>query len=159
MKIIWAPWRMRFILDSKKEQSGCILCNLIEKKDGIENLVLSRSAESYIVINKYPYNTGHLMVVPNEHESDFTKLSIATMASIGAQSQKAVSVLNQAYKPAGFNIGVNLGEAAGAGIPKHVHYHIVPRWVGDANFMPIIGQTKVLPETVDDTYRKLKPYF
>lgn len=146
-------------MDSKKEQSGCILCNLLKEKDGPENLILSRNSESYIVINKYPYNTGHIMVVPNVHEADFTKLTAQTLASMNQQLQKVITVLNLVYKPVGFNMGMNLGEAAGAGIPKHAHYHIVPRWTGDNNFMPVIGQTKVLPETTEDTFNKLKPYF
>jgi ATP adenylyltransferase len=99
------------------------------------------------------------MVVPNVHENDFTKLSVSTMTSIGSQLQKAVAVLTEVYKPAGFNIGMNLGQAAGAGIPKHLHWHIVPRWIGDNNFMPIVGGTKVLPETPEETYQRLKDRF
>lgn len=159
MKVIFSPWRMKFILDSKKPKNECVLCDLLNQEDSDKNLILSRSSESYIVINKYPYNTAHLMVVPNQHGSDFTKLSATTMASMSAQLQKAISVLSEVYKPAGFNMGMNLGSAAGAGIPEHVHYHIVPRWVGDTNFMPIIGETKVLPETVEETYARLKPHF
>lgn len=159
MKRMWAPWRMKFILDSKKPQSDCVLCDLLKQNDSPENLILSRSEHSYIVINKFPYNTAHLMVVPNIHESDFTKLSKETMASMSAQLQKAISVLSGVYKPAGFNMGMNLGEVAGAGIPKHIHYHIVPRWVGDNNFMPIIGETKVLPETPEETFHRLKSHF
>lgn len=156
---MFAPWRMKFIVESKKPIPGCILCGLLTQEDSEQNLILSRSEESYIVINKYPYNTAHLMVVPNVHENDFTKLSASTMASINKQLQQAVSVLSKVYNPAGFNIGVNLGEVAGAGIPKHVHYHVVPRWLGDNNFMPIIGETKVLPETPEQTYGRLKAHF
>lgn len=156
---MFAPWRMKFIVESKKPTPGCILCGLLTQEDSEQNLILSRSEESYIVINKYPYNTAHLMVVPNVHENDFTKLSASTMASINQQLQQAVSVLSKVYNPAGFNIGVNLGEVAGAGIPKHVHYHVVPRWLGDNNFMPIIGETKVLPETPEQTYGRLKAHF
>jgi ATP adenylyltransferase len=159
MNQMWAPWRMKFIVDSKKPQLGCILCDLLKKKDSEENLILSRTDESFIVINKYPYNTAHLMVVPIVHGSDFTKLSATTLASMDAQMQKAISVLNEVYKPVGFNMGMNLGKAAGAGIPDHVHYHLVPRWTGDNNFMPIIGGTKVLPETPEQTYGRLKPHF
>lgn len=159
MKIMFAPWRMKFILESKKPIEGCILCNLLQKENSEENLVLARNDHSYIVINKYPYNTAHLMVVPTTHESDFTKLSAHTMASMSAQLQKVISVLTEVYKPIGFNLGMNLGKAAGAGIPDHVHYHIVPRWIGDANFMPIIGETKVLPETPEETYQRLKQHF
>ncbi|MEZ4846920.1 MAG: HIT domain-containing protein [Bdellovibrionota bacterium] len=159
MKLMWAPWRMKFILNSKKEADGCVLCDLQNQEDSQENLILHRGSESYIIINKYPYNTAHLMVVPKVHESDFTKLTASTMASISSDLQKAVAVLTEVYKPAGFNIGMNLGQAAGAGIPKHLHWHIVPRWIGDNNFMPIVGGTKVLPETPEETYSRLKDRF
>lgn len=99
------------------------------------------------------------MVVSNIHESDFTKLSASTMASINSQLQKAIAVLTEVYKPAGFNIGMNVGQAAGAGIPKHLHWHIVPRWIGDSNFMPVVGETKVLSETPEETYMRLKSQF
>jgi len=162
MKLMFAPWRMKFIVESKVKKdkdTGCILCGLLEQKDSQDNLVLSRGSDSYIVINKYPYNTAHLMVVPNVHEHDFTKLSSTVMSSMHQQLQQAVAVLSKVYNPAGFNIGLNLGEAAGAGIPKHVHYHVVPRWIGDNNFMPIVGGTKVLPETPEQTFERLKPHF
>ncbi len=160
MNRIFAPWRMKFIVESKvKKDSVCILCALLEQKDSEENLILSRSSDSYIVVNKYPYNTAHLMVVPNVHEHDFVKLSSQVMTSIHQQLQQVVRVLSKVYQPSGFNIGINLGEVAGAGIPKHVHYHIVPRWVGDNNFMPIVGDTKVLPETPEQTYQRLKDHF
>ncbi len=147
-------------MDSKtNKDTGCILCGLLTQKDSEENLILSRNADSFIVINKFPYNTAHLMVVPNVHESDFTKLSASVLASMSAHMQKIISVLNQVYQPVGFNMGMNLGKAAGAGIPDHVHYHIVPRWIGDNNFMPIIGETKVLPETPEQSYKRLKPHF
>lgn len=147
-------------MESKvKKDSVCILCALLEQKDSEENLILSRSSDSYIVVNKYPYNTAHLMVVPNVHEHDFVKLSSQVMTSIHQQLQQVVRVLSKVYQPSGFNIGINLGEVAGAGIPKHVHYHIVPRWVGDNNFMPIVGDTKVLPETPEQTYQRLKDHF
>jgi ATP adenylyltransferase len=156
---MWAPWRMKFILSSKKEAETCVLCDLQNQKDSQDNLILHRASESYIVINKYPYNTAHLMVVSNIHESDFTKLSASTMASINSQLQKAIAVLTEVYKPAGFNIGMNVGQAAGAGIPKHLHWHIVPRWIGDSNFMPVVGETKVLSETPEETYMRLKSQF
>ncbi|MCC7460449.1 MAG: HIT domain-containing protein [Proteobacteria bacterium] len=159
MKLMFAPWRMKFILSSKKEAETCVLCDLQTQKDSQDNLILHRTSDSYIIINKFPYNTAHLMVVPNVHENDFTKLSVSTMTSIGSQLQKAVAVLTEVYKPAGFNIGMNLGQAAGAGIPKHLHWHIVPRWIGDNNFMPIVGGTKVLPETPEETYQRLKDRF
>lgn len=159
MKLMFAPWRMKFILSSKKEAETCALCDLQTQKDSQDNLILHRTNDSYIIINKFPYNTAHLMVVPNVHENNFVKLSVSTMTSIGSQLQKAVAVLTEVYKPAGFNIGMNLGQAAGAGIPKHLHWHIVPRWIGDNNFMPIVGGTKVLPERPEETYQRLKDRF
>lgn len=158
MTRIWAPWRMKAIMESKQKR-GCIFCRLLEMQDGPENLILHRNSETFTIVNKYPYNTGHLMVIPIAHGADITKTTASTMAAIGSEVQKAVGILQTVYGPAGYNIGTNLGEAAGAGVPDHLHYHIVPRWVGDNNFMPAIGELKVLPETPEETYQRLKASF
>ena len=158
MKYLWAPWRMKFIKEAKQTQ-GCVLCDLQKQEDSVENLILHRTPEAYVILNKYPYNTGHLMVVPTLHEHEFTKFDPKTLIVMTELLQKCVGILQKVYTPEGFNIGMNLGEVAGAGIPKHLHYHIVPRWGGDTNFMPVIGKTKVLPETVHESFHKLQPHF
>ena len=158
MKHLWTPWRMAFIKESKAAQ-GCVLCELQNQNDGVENLILFRSTHSYIIMNKYPYNPGHLMVVPLAHENNFSNFSIDALTDMGLQTQRAYAGLKKTMNPAGFNMGMNLGPISGAGIPDHLHTHIVPRWSGDTNFMPIIGQTKVMPETLEETYLKLRVFF
>lgn len=158
MKYLWTPWRMKFIMNAKKQQ-GCIFCTLLEQKDGPENLILHRTKDCFVIINMYPYNTAHLMVIPIVHGANLAELDPNVMNSLGALLQKTISIVQKVYQPTGFNVGMNLGEAAGAGVPDHLHYHIVPRWVGDTNFMPVVGQTKVIPETPEQTFHKLKDHF
>ncbi len=146
---------MKFIKGSRR-QSGCVLCSLLKEEDGPNNLILHRGQHAYIVLNKYPYNTGHMMVVPFAHTNDLLSLTPEPMLEMQMMMQECVRALTAQYHPQGFNIGLNVGTAGGAGIPDHLHYHVVPRWNGDTNFMPVIGQTKVLPETVEDTYHVLK---
>lgn len=146
-------------MESKEKNEGCVFCQLASVQDGPENLILFRTESAFTIINKYPYNAGHLMVIPLVHESDLTVLSPETITSMTQQVMRAVKILKTTYNPTGFNIGMNLGSAAGAGIPDHLHYHIVPRWAGDTNFMPVIGDVKVLPETVEETYNRLKPHY
>lgn len=143
----------------KDRPQGCVLCELQEQEDGPENLILARGTHAYVIMNRYPYNCGHLMVVPKAHGSDFSALSQECGSELHAWLQKSAGVLQHVYAPQGMNVGMNLGAAGGAGIPSHLHYHIVPRWNGDTNFMPVIGQTKVLPETLEETYRKLSGQF
>ncbi len=157
MKRIWAPWRIDFILHAREKRSACILCELPKKGVGEESLVLKTSAHSYLVMNRYPYNAGHLMIVPMLHTKSFDGFSDDALLDIHRMIREGIKVLSKTMQPDGFNVGMNMGESGGAGIPDHLHYHIVPRWTGDTNYLPVLGETRVLPETLEDTYRRLLP--
>lgn len=160
MEVLWAPWRMEFILGSKPE--GCIFCSL-PAETGAEadrkNLVVGRTKLSFAILNRFPYNSGHLMVVPQRHTADFANLPQEESIDLHRLLQLSVSVLQEAYRPDGFNLGMNLGRSAGAGIADHLHYHLVPRWTGDTNFMPLISETKVIVEHLMQSYDKLRVLF
>jgi ATP adenylyltransferase len=160
MQPIWAPWRMEFIAGEKPK--GCIFC-LFPAETGEENdrknLVVARTASSFVMLNKYPYNSGHVMVIPRRHGADFSALSEAELLDLQRLLQRSVEVIREAYSPDGFNIGMNMGHIAGAGIPDHLHYHVVPRWGGDTNFMPVLAETKVLIEHLARTQEKLAAGF
>ena len=154
LAILWAPWRIKYIESPKTET--CIFClEKTEEKDR-ENLVVYRGLKSFIIMNRYPYNTGHLMVAPYRHVGDLQKLAEEELLDLIKNVNLSIRILKEALKPEGFNIGINIGRAAGAGIEDHVHVHVVPRWIGDTNFMPVIAQVKVLPELLESTYDKLK---
>ena len=155
MKTIWAPWRMEYILSEK--ESDCLFCYKPKEKNDRDNLILHRAEHTYIIMNKYPYNNGHLMVVPYFHTNSFDGLSDTVMFELIKSTRYAVDCLKKAFSPEGFNIGINLGVVAGAGIEEHIHIHIVPRWGGDSNFMTIIGEVRVIPEHILNTYDKLYP--
>lgn len=155
LKYIWSPWRMKYIR-SDKQKDGCVFCNELKKVDGPENLIVERFNHSCAILNRYPYTSGHMMVVPFEHRATLEDLSDETLAEIMRVTVKVMKVLRKVYSPQGFNIGVNVGEAAGAGILEHVHLHIVPRWSGDTNFVSILGNVRVLPETLEDSYSNIK---
>ncbi|NTW05129.1 MAG: HIT domain-containing protein [Peptococcaceae bacterium] len=153
MERLWAPWRSSYI--GRGADSGCVFCDLAKPGEDEEKLVLWRWDKVFVTMNLYPYNNGHLLIIPNRHVGDITQLEGDELLEIGTASQKAVELLKKAFNPEGFNLGVNMGKVAGAGIPGHFHVHVVPRWGGDANFMPIIGETKVISEGLDQTYKKL----
>lgn len=153
MKVIWAPWRMKYILSEKSET--CLFCEKAGQKKDKENYILLRGKEAFIILNTFPYNNGHLMVVPHRHLAELEELSQEELSELTSLVMKGVAGLKQALNPDGFNIGLNLGKAAGAGIEGHLHVHIVPRWSGDNNFMPVVADTKVIMESLQDTYRKL----
>jgi ATP adenylyltransferase len=155
MKRIWSPWRSQFV-QSKKKPSGCIFCNALKKKDDVENLIIARSELAFVILNRYPYTTGHVMIVPFQHKPSYEELDRATRNELMEMINRTTMVLRQIYQPEGFNVGANLGLPAGAGVAEHVHFHIVPRWIGDANFMSTIGEVRVLPEDLTETYRKVK---
>jgi ATP adenylyltransferase len=160
MERLWTPWRRAFIEGATADtHGGCFLCTKPAEHDDRANLILWRGERVYVLLNLYPYNSGHLMIAPYAHTGDLATLDSATAQEITALTQRCVGVLQQAYGPAGFNIGMNLGTPAGAGVPDHLHVHVVPRWAGDTNFMPIVAGTKVLPETLDQTYARLAPLF
>jgi ATP adenylyltransferase len=155
MKHLWAPWRMKYILEDTQE-NGCLFCNLVKQHDGPENLILHRGKHAFVVLNRYPYSNGHLMVVPYTHIDTLETLSSEILTELMLFTQQSLVVLRKAYNVDGFNIGSNIGEAAGAGIEEHVHIHIVPRWRGDTNFMATTADTRVVPEMLEETYRLLR---
>ncbi len=155
MNYLWSPWRMEYIL-SPKSGEECVFCEGLKLEDGPENLVVYRAAKAFVMINRFPYTSGHLMIVPFEHQPSLDLLDAASRADLMELSARAIQVLQVLYAPQGYNLGMNIGNAAGAGITEHVHMHIVPRWVGDTNFMSAVSQTRVLPELLEETYRRVK---
>lgn len=154
MKKIWAPWRVEYIRSEKAK--GCIFCQKpAENKDSL-NYILFRGKTSFVMLNNYPYNPGHLMVAPFRHLATLDDLTDEELFEHFDLVRKSARAIKEAYKPEGFNIGMNLGRVAGAGVEGHVHTHIVPRWNGDTNFMPVLSDTKVLPEALASTYAQLK---
>jgi ATP adenylyltransferase len=157
---LWAPWRMEYIMGFKsEEESKCIFCERLPQKNDKENLILYRDKHSFIIMNRFPYNSGHLMVVPYQHTGNLQHITADENLELIKLLQLSQSVLARVMKPQGYNIGMNLNRVGGAGIVDHVHWHIVPRWNGDTNFMPVIGETKVISEALDKTYAKLKLEF
>jgi ATP adenylyltransferase len=152
---IWSPWRMKYI-ENHEKKAGCVFCLALEQEDGPENLILFRARHAFIILNRFPYTTGHLMVVPFAHQPGLDLLDTATRGEMMELVTLASLNLEKAYQPGGFNIGINIGAAAGAGVADHIHMHVVPRWMGDANFMSTLGGTRVLPELIEDTYNRLK---
>jgi ATP adenylyltransferase len=157
-KKLWAPWRMDYILSDKSEE-GCIFCTKPARELDFEDLLLFRGEYCYVLMNLYPYNNGHLLVIPYMHTDQLESISLETMNEMNVLIQASMKILRIAMVPDGFNIGLNQGAVAGAGIAEHVHFHIVPRWTGDTNFMPITGHTKVLVQGLQETYNLLKPLF
>ena len=157
MNKLWAPWRIDYIRTPKEE--GCIFCNKSRDKDDRENLVLYRGNESFVLMNLYPYSNGHLMISPYQHTSDTNDISSQGNEEIMWLANQSMNILTHVMNTEGFNFGANLGKAGGAGIEEHLHYHIVPRWSGDTNFMPVVGNTKVLVEGLRESWDNLKPHF
>jgi ATP adenylyltransferase len=155
---LWTPWRMAYIRQAGRDE-GCVLCDLPAAGDDPANHLLGRGELVYAVLNSFPYNPGHLMVVPFRHVGEYGDLTLEELSEIMAMTGKAIAALQAESEPHGFNLGMNLGRVSGAGIADHLHLHLVPRWGGDTNFMPIVAQTKVLPELLDETYDKLHPHF
>jgi ATP adenylyltransferase len=156
MERLWAPWRMEYIGHAREgEDQGCLFCEKPKEGDDEQALIVARSELSFAMLNRYPYNSGHLMVAPFRHVGELEAVEDDESLDMQQLMQRCVKALKEAMQPDGFNIGMNLGVVAGAGIPGHLHWHIVPRWNGDTNFMPVIGATKVLPEVLDATYGKL----
>jgi ATP adenylyltransferase len=157
---LWTPWRRAYLEGGDSHAAGCFLCaHAADAEHDGENLVLLRGESVFVLLNLYPYNSGHLMVAPYAHTGDFALLSGDVAAELMHVAQRAVGVLQSVYAPDGFNVGMNLGKSAGAGVPDHLHVHVVPRWNGDTNFMPVVGETKVLPESLDQTYERLAAVF
>jgi len=158
MKHLWSPWRMKYI-ESHKKEDGCVFCIAQSMYDSPENLIALRGKHSYVILNRYPYTSGHLMVIPFDHVATLEGLDPDTRAEMMELTSRCTTVLREVYRTQAFNVGINMGEAAGAGVLGHVHIHIVPRWAGDTNFMTAVGATRVLPEALEDTYKKISSAF
>jgi len=156
-ELLWAPWRMDYILADKKGQK-CIFCR-VDRQTDQERLILHRNSHSLVMMNRYPYSYAHLMVAPVRHVDQVRKLKKPEMGDILFYLGRSIEILRQAFHPDGFNVGMNLGQVAGAGIRHHIHFHIVPRWNGDTNFMPALAEVRVIPEHLEETYGRLSPYF
>ena len=159
MERLWAPWRMEYIKSGTGDDQGCIFCELPAKGDDEAAYILARTDESFAILNAYPYNPGHLMVAPFRHVGEIEDLTDEELLDGQQLIRRAIGALREAMEPNGFNLGMNLGRVAGAGVLGHLHWHVVPRWDGDTNFMPVVGETKVLPELLDDSRRKLADAF
>jgi len=157
MKHIWAPWRMEYIQIKKPE--GCILCEAAEQNSDVVNYILYRGGKNFVIMNRYPYNPGHLMIVPYRHIASLEELTDGELHEHFDIVSRSIKVLRQIFSPDGLNLGVNIGKVAGAGMEDHVHTHVVPRWQGDTNFMPVIADVRVVPEALAETYQKLKGKF
>ena len=156
MEHLWAPWRMAFINKETPQETGCIFCVQPAAHRDDEYHILYRGERCFMMLNKYPYNNGHLMIAPYLHTGSISNLDAETLAELMAQAQLALKAIRYAMHPDGFNMGVNEGKVAGAGFADHMHYHIVPRWNGDTNFMPVLADVKVMPDYLDNVYTQLK---
>jgi ATP adenylyltransferase len=152
---IWAPWRLEYV-QKADEYEGCIFCDKPKEQEDEKNLLLCRRERAFVMLNAFPYNIGHLMVAPYSHTAELGGLADEEIAEMMALVRDGIGWLMSAYAPQGFNVGLNLGRAAGAGIESHIHLHVVPRWAGDTNFMPVIGDVRVMPEALAQSYKRLK---
>ena len=158
MKVLWAPWRMGYILSNDKD-NGCIFCPGKDRSKDEERLILSVDRRTMVLMNRYPYNNGHLLVAPVKHVSGLEQLNDKETLDLLLMVRKTVEILKEVMNPEGFNVGLNLGRVAGAGMEEHIHFHIVPRWKGDTNFMTVVGDVRVIPEHIKETYKKLRPHY
>ena len=152
MKLIWAPWRIKFI---ERNENGCVFCRVKTQTSDESNLIIFRGRKAFVILNRYPYTSGHLLIVANVHRPSVEDLDAETRSEIMELATKAIIVLRNVYQPEAFNIGANIGKVAGAGITGHVHFHVVPRWAGDANFLMTLAETKVIPEALEETYCRI----
>jgi len=155
MNHLWAPWRMEFIEELRNRTSGCVFCELAEPGDDRTRLILHRGKFSYALMNKYPYNNGHLLIIPYKHTGLLTGLDSDEHAEMMSMAAHSMEIMKETMEAEGFNCGFNFGKVAGAGITDHIHFHVVPRWNGDCNFLPIIGDTRSMPEYLETTYDRL----
>ena len=158
MEHLWSPWRMTYVSGAGSEPD-CFLCAALTSKNDEESLVVHRGELMLTVLNKFPYNTGHVMIAPHRHVAELAELDVTERAALMEETSRTIEAIRSAMAPHGFNVGMNLGQVAGAGVPGHLHVHVVPRWGGDTNFMPVIGETKVIPEDLAATYAKLRAEF
>jgi len=155
MDHLWSPWRMKYIR-KQNTPKGCVFCDAVQKEDGEDNLIVARGERAFVILNRYPYTSGHIMIVPFDHVDTFERMDEETCTEVMLLIRQGISALDQVYKPDGYNMGANLGASAGAGIKNHIHFHLVPRWNGDTNYMTSIGGTRVLPEDLIETLERLK---
>jgi len=155
MKYLFSPWRMEYIQNHIGAED-CAFCTELSREDGPENLIVVRAHSNFVILNRYPYTSGHLMVVPYVHAAVLDGFDVATRSEMIELTNQGIQVLCSIYNPQGFNVGINIGEAAGAGIKEHIHMHIVPRWGGDTNFMSALGNTRVIPESLEESYARIK---
>ena len=158
MNHLWSPWRMTYI-EKHEKTSGCVFCNAQAEADSAENLIAFRGQNAYVILNRYPYTSGHLMVIPFAHVFNLEELNAETRMEMIELTSRCTTILRKTYRTESFNVGINIGEAAGAGVLGHVHIHIVPRWAGDTNFITTTGETRVLPEALEDTYKRVREGF
>ena len=157
MKQLWAPWRMEYVKSEKSDE--CIFCSLPKENDDTNNYILHRGQSAFIIMNIFPYNSAHIMVSPFRHIGCLTAQNAEEIKEMNDLTYRSIEIFRAVINPEGFNVGYNIGKAAGAGYDEHIHCHIVPRWTGDTNFMPVLGETKVHPEHMKTTYKKLLPHF
>jgi ATP adenylyltransferase len=157
---IWAPWRLEYVKDASKDaEQGCIFCAKPEAGDDEGSLIVHRGERCFVILNLYPYTNGHLMIAPFEHIGAIQELPAETTAEMMTLAQRAIEILTEQYEPHGFNVGFNQGRVAGAGVEHHIHMHVVPRWGGDTNFMPVLADTRVMPQTLEQSYEALRGRF
>ncbi len=155
MEHLYSPWRMSYI-EGDREEEGCIFCNRLAEKDDSKALILHRGEKTFAILNRYPYNNGHILIVPYQHVSSLEDLETGVLNAMMQDITKAIKVLRRVYNAENFNVGINIGAAAGAGIAEHIHIHILPRWPGDTNFLTVTAATRVLPEALERTYARIK---
>jgi ATP adenylyltransferase len=157
---IWAPWRLEYVKDASKDiESECIFCAAQEAGDDEGNLIVHRGERCFVILNKFPYTNGHLMVAPYDHVAALQELDAETITEMMELAKRGMNALESSYSPHGYNVGFNQGRVAGAGVEHHIHMHVVPRWGGDTNFMPVLGDTRVMNQTLEDSYRQLRGAF
>jgi ATP adenylyltransferase len=157
---IWAPWRLPYVKDASKDaEEGCIFCAKPGEDDDDANLIVHRGERCFVILNLFPYTNGHLMIAPFDHVATLQEIDGPTSAEVMALAQRSMRALDEAYQPQGYNVGVNQGRVAGAGFDSHIHLHVVPRWAGDTNYMPVLADTRVMPESLKDSYEALKGVF
>ena len=159
MEKLFSPWRLRYVASARRDDDGCVFCHASESRKDRENLVLYRGRTHFVILNKYPYNNAHLMIVPYEHRATLRKVPGESLGEMMSLVVRCEAALSSVYRPSGINLGMNLGRSAGAGIAGHYHMHLVPRWDGDTNFMTVVHGTRVIPESLSVTFRRLRPFF
>jgi ATP adenylyltransferase len=157
MDILWAPWRMRYV-SGGEQPAGCLFCTVLAAADDVAQGILTRARTAFLILNAYPYAPGHLMVATNRHVASPEQLDPEESLDLIGLTQRGMGAVRAAYRPDGFNLGANIGRVAGAGVEGHLHLHVVPRWAGDTNFMPVVGAVKVMPESLEESFRRLRPH-